>query len=126
MFCALCVMTRAQSNDQKHVFVTALDKDGTPIVGLTTEHFAIRESGRDREVLKVEPLRTPMHVAVVPAHTPCERQRPTGAVSCAGSSITPSQSLSMPSHSSLPVGEHRYSQPSAAVPLRSMKPTLHS
>ena len=65
MFCALCVMTRAQSNDQKHVFVTALDKDGTPIVGLTTEHFAIRESGRDREVLKVEPLRTPMHVAVL-------------------------------------------------------------
>jgi VWFA-related protein len=47
------------------VFVTALDRDGTPIVGLTTEHFAIRESGRDRTVLRVEPLRTPMHVAVL-------------------------------------------------------------
>jgi VWFA-related protein len=53
-----------QDND-KHVFVTALDKDGTPVVGLTTEHFAVRESGRDRTVIKVEPLRTPMHVAVL-------------------------------------------------------------
>jgi VWFA-related protein len=45
--------------------VTALDKDGTPIVGLTAEHFAIRESGRDRTVLRVEPLRIPMHVAIL-------------------------------------------------------------
>ena len=55
---------RAQENE-KHVFVTALDKDGTPIVGLTAEHFAIRESGRDRTVIKVEPLQIPMHVAVL-------------------------------------------------------------
>jgi VWFA-related protein len=54
----------AQDNE-KHVFVTALDKDGTPIVGLTAEHFAIRESGRDRTIIKVEPLQTPMHVAVL-------------------------------------------------------------
>ena len=55
----------AQSKDERHVYVTALDKDGTPIVGLTTGHFAIRESGRDRTVLGVEPLRVPMHVAVL-------------------------------------------------------------
>jgi hypothetical protein len=57
-------LTAAQ-NDEKHVFVTALDGSGTPIVGMTAEHFAVRESGRDRPVLKVEPLRTPMHVAVL-------------------------------------------------------------
>lgn len=56
---------RAQEKDAKHVFVTALDKSGTPIVGLTREHFAVRESDRDRDVLAVEPLRTPMHVAVL-------------------------------------------------------------
>jgi VWFA-related protein len=61
----LSVVTRAQSKDEKHVFVTALDRDGTPIVGLKAEHFAIRESGRDRDVLSVEPLRTPMHLAVL-------------------------------------------------------------
>jgi VWFA-related protein len=55
----------ALQKDERHVYVTALDKDGTPIVGLKTEHFAIRESGRDRDVLRVEPLHTPMHVAVL-------------------------------------------------------------
>lgn len=50
---------------EKHVFVTALHKDGTPIDGLTVEHFAVREGGKDRQVVKVEPLRIPMHVAVL-------------------------------------------------------------
>lgn len=59
------VLASAAQKDARHVFVTALDKDGTPIVGLTAEHFAVRESGRDRDVLAVEPLRTPMHVAVL-------------------------------------------------------------
>jgi len=63
--CALGVVARAQSRDEKHVFVTALDKNSVPIVGLTAEHFAVRESGRDRDVLRVELLRTPMHVAVL-------------------------------------------------------------
>ena len=56
---------QAQNTDERHVYVTALDKDGTPIVGLTTGHFAIRESGTDRTVVNVEPLRIPMHVAVL-------------------------------------------------------------
>ena len=55
----------AQKKDERHVYVTALDQDGTPIVGLATEHFAIRESGRDRTVLAVEPLQIPAHVAVL-------------------------------------------------------------
>lgn len=55
----------AQGKDERHVYVTAVDQDGTPIVGLTAGHFAIRESGRDRTVLGVEPLRIPMHVAVL-------------------------------------------------------------
>lgn len=62
---AFILASAGQSKDEKHVFVTALDKDGTPIVGLTPEHFAVRESGRDRDVLGVEPLRTPMHLAVL-------------------------------------------------------------
>ena len=65
LICAPCISARAQSKDEKHVFVTALDNDGTPIVGLKAEHFAVRESGRNRDVLGVEPLRTPMHLAVL-------------------------------------------------------------
>ena len=61
----LTVCVTAAQRDEKHVYVTALDGAGTPIVGMTADHFAVRESGRDRPVLKVEPLRTPMHVAVL-------------------------------------------------------------
>ena len=55
----------AQDLADKHVFVTVLDKEGLPIEGLTTEHFAIMESGRERPVVKVEPLQVPMHIAVL-------------------------------------------------------------
>lgn len=67
MLMALVLALDAQGarKDEKHLFVTALDRDGTPIVGMTAEHFVVRESGRDRPVLSVEPLRTPMHVAVL-------------------------------------------------------------
>lgn len=55
----------AQDLSDKHVFVTVLDKDGLPIDGLTTEHFAIMESGRERKVVRAERLQIPMHVAVL-------------------------------------------------------------
>lgn len=54
----------AQSTE-RHVFVTVLDVDGTPVSGLKAEHFAVREDGRDRTVLRVQPLDTPMHLAVL-------------------------------------------------------------
>ena len=52
-------------NTERHVYVTVADTDGTPISGLAVEHFAVREDGRDRKVLRVVPLDTPMHVAVL-------------------------------------------------------------
>ncbi len=64
---ALCLVPplAAQTSD-RHVYVTVLDnRDGTPVSGLTNEHFAVREGGRDRDVLRVQPLDTPMHVALV-------------------------------------------------------------
>lgn len=69
--CVLVIVTasvldaRTIQDSEKHVFLTALDKDGTPLTGLTTEHLAVRESGRDRAVIRVEPVRTPMHIAVI-------------------------------------------------------------
>lgn len=68
-FCAALAlpagMAQAQNSSDKHVFVTVLDKDGLPIDGLTTEHFAIMESGRERRVVRAERLDVPMHVAVL-------------------------------------------------------------
>jgi VWFA-related protein len=65
---ALCLLPPAPANAQdgdKHVYVTVLGSDGAPIDGLTAEHFAVRESGRERPVVKVERLQLPMHVAVL-------------------------------------------------------------
>jgi VWFA-related protein len=62
---ALMPATGATQDHERHVYVTVLDADGAPVGGLTADHFAIREGGRDRPVLRVEPLRTPMHVAVL-------------------------------------------------------------
>lgn len=62
---ALTAIVAAQDISDRHVFVTVLDKDGLPIEGLTTEHFAIMESGRERKVLRAEPLQLPMHVALL-------------------------------------------------------------
>jgi VWFA-related protein len=49
----------------RHVYVTVLDAGGAPIAGLTAEHFAVRESGRDRTVVGVAPVGAPMHLAVL-------------------------------------------------------------
>src|SRR5687768_6081400 len=50
---------------EKHVYVTVLGSDGAPIPDLSSEHFAVREGGKDRVVVRAEPLRVPMHVAVL-------------------------------------------------------------
>ncbi|HUG90544.1 MAG TPA: hypothetical protein VML55_06905 [Planctomycetaceae bacterium] len=42
-----------------------LDRAGAPVEGLTADHFAVRESGTDRAVVQVEPLRIPMHIALI-------------------------------------------------------------
>jgi VWFA-related protein len=55
----------AAQGTEKHVFVTVLDSSGAPIEGLTADHFAVRESGKERPVDRVEPLRTAMHLAVL-------------------------------------------------------------
>jgi VWFA-related protein len=55
----------AAQDAERHVYVTVVDKDGTPITGLTPDFFAVREDGRDRTVLRVAPLDTPMHVAII-------------------------------------------------------------
>lgn len=74
--------TVAAQDATRHVFVTVLDPQGVPVGGLTAAHFAVRESGRDRDVVGVEPLRVPMHVAVlvdtsVASGTPDEVYRST-------------------------------------------------
>ena len=69
LFAALIVLAplaAAAQDTEKHVYVTVVDaKEQLPIGGLTAEHFAVREAGKDRVVVRAEPIKTPMHVAVL-------------------------------------------------------------
>lgn len=47
------------------VYVSAVDPREAPVTGLTASDFVLKEGGDIREILKVEPATTPMHIAIV-------------------------------------------------------------
>ena len=65
---ALCVgfplELDAQPN-QRHMIVSVVDGDGTPVTGLNTTDFEIREDGVSREVLRVEPAGAERQIAIL-------------------------------------------------------------
>lgn len=46
------------------VYVTAVDREGQPVAGLTAEDFAVKEGGKDQEIVSVEPARARMRIAL--------------------------------------------------------------
>ena len=50
---------------RRTIYVTALDRDGKPVTGLTAADFRIKEDGRVREIDRVEPAVEPMQIALL-------------------------------------------------------------
>jgi VWFA-related protein len=50
---------------ERQVYVTVLDTSGAVVSGLGTDFFAIREAGRDRDVVRVRTATVPIHIAVL-------------------------------------------------------------
>jgi len=46
------------------VYVTAVDREGQPVSGLTTADFTVKEGGKDGAVVSVEPARARMRIAL--------------------------------------------------------------
>ena len=55
----------APQMERRTVYVTALDRDGKPVPGLTAADFRIKEDGRIREVARVEVAIQPMQIALL-------------------------------------------------------------
>ena len=61
---ALAAPLRGQDNERA-LFVSVLDEDGSPVPGLAPDEFVVEEDGVEREVLRTGPARSPMQVAVL-------------------------------------------------------------
>ena len=60
----LATPLRGQDNERA-LFVSVLDEDGSPVPDLAPEEFVVEEDGVEREVLRAGPARSPMQVAVL-------------------------------------------------------------
>ena len=47
------------------VHVSVVDRNQVPVTGLAANEFVLKEGGDTREIIKVEPATTPMHVAII-------------------------------------------------------------
>jgi hypothetical protein len=63
---ALLALTVAHAQTlQRGIYASVLDKDSTPVPGMTPADFVVREDNLAREVLRVEPARASMQIALL-------------------------------------------------------------
>ena len=61
----LAIRTPLAQTLQRGIYTSVLDKDGSPVAGLTPADFVVREDNTAREVLRVEPATAPMQIALL-------------------------------------------------------------
>jgi len=64
----VCATTAAQdrgTRGRRTVYVSALDDRNAPVADLTRADLTVQEDGRAREIIAVEPAKTPLHVALM-------------------------------------------------------------
>jgi len=62
---AVCVPIVSAQAPTKVVYVSALGEDGAPAKDLTAADFTVKENGKVREIVKVEPAPWPIQIALV-------------------------------------------------------------
>jgi hypothetical protein len=61
--------------DERVVFTSVVDKDGTPVLDLTVKDFVVREDGMAREVLRVAKDDDPLQIALLVDNSTSMRSR---------------------------------------------------
>jgi hypothetical protein len=59
------VALRAEAPLTRHVFVTAADKTGAPVVDLTPADFAVKVGGKTRDIVQAQLATGPLQIAVI-------------------------------------------------------------
>ena len=54
-----------QKEGQKTIYVSVLDDAGKPVKDMTADEFALREDGKDRQIVSVGPAREPLQVVML-------------------------------------------------------------
>ena len=60
---------QARSGIRRDVHLTAVDQNGAYVTDLTADDLQVREGGKDREILRLEPARAKLRVALVVEET---------------------------------------------------------
>src|SRR5687767_11087363 len=64
--CLASVASAKEEQPQtRRVYVTAVDGNGAPVLGLTAADFTIKEGGKTREIVKAAPAGGPMQIAIL-------------------------------------------------------------
>ena len=58
-------LQQAASPGTRHIYISAIDKKGGPVTGLTTKEVTIREDGATRDVVGVQPATAPLTIALL-------------------------------------------------------------
>jgi len=62
---AVMVLFAGTAAESRRVYVTAHDRNGAAVEGLTAADVSVKESGKTREVLAFRPATTPMQIAIL-------------------------------------------------------------
>ena len=71
----LCSHTVQAQSEERIIYASVVDRDGTPVLDLTSKDFVVREDGQSREILSVARDDDPLQIALLVDNSSTMRNR---------------------------------------------------